>query len=51
MGVCGTKIALIVGSIDLDMPPCPLSHRGGFYHRLRGFSTEATASLIPILDE
>jgi hypothetical protein len=25
--VCGTKIAFIVSSMDLDMPPCPLAYR------------------------
>ena len=29
MDVCGTKIALTVGSLDLDMPPGPFATRGG----------------------
>jgi hypothetical protein len=28
MDVCGTKIALTVGSLDLDMPPGPFAHQG-----------------------
>ena len=49
MDVSGIKIALFVGSKDLAMPPCPLSH--GQKVRERGFSPGATASRIPVLDE
>src|SRR4249920_833265 len=47
MDMYGTKIALIVGSMDLDMPPCPLAHRARVLSQGEGFCRRSTASLIP----
>ena len=40
MDVRGIKIARMAGSMDLDMPPRPLSH----WERVRGFSPGATGA-------